>query len=175
MMFRPSGYAMRFSTPDGSASSSDIGIHFEADGFGWVILRITLGEQDIEIDLSHVYDPFPSLLEWLRAISVNDLPIGFEIDEEGTQKWLIAHAFDTGRLLFAVLDKWERTEFGVAVVDRDALLAAFHKELTNFLRDPDRFNTEDWEATDILGRESYWADLMGHSFLSIRPDAWKNG
>ena len=173
-MFRPSEYAMRFSVPDASVSSADIGIHFEDDGFGWVILRITLGEQVIQIDLSHAYDPFPSLLEWLQAILVSDLPIGFEIDEEGTEKWLIAHVFDTGRLLFAVLDKWDRTEFGAAVVDRDALLAAFHKELNDFLRDPGRFNTDDWEATDILGRESYWADLLGHSFLSIQSEAWKS-
>ena len=172
--FRPSEYAMRFSIPDGAAISADVGIHFEVDDFGWVILRMTLGEQDIEVDFSHVYDPFPSLLEWLQAILVGDLPIGFEIDEEGTERLLIAHAFDNGRLLFAVLDKWDRTEFGAAIVDREALLAAFHKELNDFLRDPGRFNTDDWEATDILGRESYWADLLGHSFLSIQSEAWKS-
>lgn len=50
---------------------------------------------------------------------------------------LIAHAFDAGRLLFAVLDKWDGTEVGAAVVDRDAFLAAFQKELNDFLGDFD--------------------------------------
>lgn len=169
MMFRPPGYAMRFSVPDTSTPSVRVGIHFEDDDYGWVILRITLGEQNIEIDLSDVYDPFPSLLEWLQAISMNDMPIGFEIDEEGTEKALIAHAFDADRLLVAVLDKWDRTEFGAAVVDRDTFLAAFRTELNDFLRDPDRFDTESWNATDINGRESYWTELLSHSFLSAGP------
>ena len=166
MMFRPPGYAMRFSVPDTSTPSVRAGIHFEDDDSGWVILRITLGEQSIEIDLSDVFDPFPSLLEWLQAISMNDMPIGFEIDEEGTEKALIAHAFDAGRLLVAVLDRWDRTEFGAAVVDRDNFLAAFRTELNDFLRDPDRFDAESWNATDIDGRESYWTEVLGHPFLS---------
>ena len=136
-MFRPPGYAMRFSIPDASVSSSDVDVHYEDEGDGWGTLRITLGEQDIEIFVSDVFGPFPSLHEWLQAIRSNDLPIGFEIDEEGTDKLLIAHAFDTGRLLFAVLDKWDGTEFGAAVVDRDVFLAAFHKELNDFLGDFD--------------------------------------
>ena len=135
-----------------------------------MILRITLGEQDIKIFLSDVYDPFPSLLEWLQAILVNDLPIGFEIDEEGTEKLLLAHAFDADRLLFAVVDKWDRTEYGAAVVDCGAFLAVFHKELNDFLRDPNRFDKEGWNPTDLDGIESYWTDLLAHAFLSIPPD-----
>lgn len=169
-MFRPSEYAMRFSIPNPSVSSAGVGIHFEDDGYGWVILRIILGGQDIEIFFSYVYDPFPSLLEWLQAILSDDLPIGFEVDEEGTEKLLIAHAFDANRMLFAVVDKWDRTEYGAAVVDRGAFLAVFHKELNDFLRDPNRFDKEGWKATDLDGIESYWTDLLGHAFLSTPPD-----
>ena len=166
MMFRPPGYAMRFSVPDTSTPSVRVGIHFEDHYDGWVILRITLGEQNIEIDLPDTTNPFPSLLEWLQAISVNDMPMGFEIDEEGTEKALVAHAFDADRLLVAVLDRWEGTEFGAAVVDRDTFLATFRTELNDFLRDPDRFDTEVWNAADIDGRESCWTALLSHPFLS---------
>ena len=134
MMFRPSRYAMRFGSPDPSVPSAKVGIRLEDEG-DWAILDITLGEHNIEILLSEVYDPFPYLIEWLRIISMNDLPIGFEIDEEGTEKELIAHAFDSGRLLVAVLDSVDGTEFGAAVVDRDAFLAAFRLELSKFLGD----------------------------------------
>lgn len=132
-MFRPSEYAMRFSVPDVSVPSASVGVQLEH--CAWVTLRITLGEQDIEIYLSDVFDPFPSLFEWLQAISMNDLPIGIEIDEEGSEKTLVAHEFDADRLLVAVLDNWDRTEFGAAVVERNAFLAAFRSELNDFLRD----------------------------------------
>lgn len=169
-MFRPSEYLMRFSTPEASTVSAPARVRLENGGLGRTTLSLRLGEHSVEIDLSEVRDPFPSLLEWLHAVSEGYLPIGFEIDEEVDVKALVAHEFGPSRLLIAVLDRWYGEDFGAAVVDRDQFLSVFRKELSNFLRNPARFDLMDWKSGYGSGDkepQDYLADLLGHPFLAI--------
>lgn len=160
----------RYAVPSSSSASSPVGVELEMTGPGWAYLRISLGEKTAEIRLSYAFDPFPGLLDWLQAVATGDFPEEFDIDGEGPLKTLVVHEFERDRLLFSVLDRISETELVVAgVVDRNALVAEFRRELNGFFRNRERFipsewwllNDEDEEDEDQLSDQ-----ILGHPFLS---------
>lgn len=162
--FRPVSYWHPFTCPAESAPTSPVSVRLtqgETD-YGWIDLDLGLGEGTARITLSDVYDPLPALLDWLKAVEDGDLPLGVTVDEEGSEAWLIAHAFDEDRLLVTVLDRWEQTERASAVVDRMAFLRAVREEFMRFLKSElcmDRWRT--LEDDD----DGYLSMLLAHPFI----------
>ena len=150
--------------------SSRFGVQLKKAECGLDIL-ITLGEQNVFIHLSHAFYSAPTLLEWLQAVSTNDFPIGFEIDEEGTAKALFAYEFDGDRLFLAIFDPYAERVCCMGVVEHYAFLAEWRKMLTEFLRDSRRSEVEltDSEHMDNIRRYDvpYLAELKDHPFLTI--------
>lgn len=106
----------------------------------------------------------PELLEWLQFLATGDLPIGVAIDEEGSEARIVAHSCGEGRLIVAVLDRWENTVRTAGVVETEGFVAAFRRELTDFLQN--RFDVRSWryhEAEEDQG--AYRDGLLKHPFL----------
>lgn len=164
--FRPASYWSAFALPDEAARAAGVSVRLTQRGYGWIDLDIRFGERTERVLLSDVFDPLPALLDWLQAVSDGDLPIGVEVDEEGTVAGLVAHAFGEDRLLVAVLDRLDETERAAAMVERDGFVAALREEFRRFLNS--EFRVGDW-IDWIDGPEEadrYRRRLLAHPFIA---------
>ena len=170
-LVRPDAYWEAFTRPAPGKDTADVVIRLRQEkmDYGWVDLEIGLGDQMAVVTLSDVYDPFPSLLDWLLAMAEDDLPLAIDIDEESAKARLVAHAFEEDRLLVAILDRWEETSRAAAVVSRNDFLDAFRAELPRFLRH--ELSLERWQALeeDDEKRTPYVERLLAHPFLTTAP------
>lgn len=170
-LVRPDAYWEPFTRPTPGKDTVGVVIRLkqEKTDYGWVDLEIGLGDRTAIVILSDVYDPFPSLLNWLLATAEDDLPLAIDIDEESSKARLVAHALEEDRLLVAVLDCWEETSRAAAVVSRNDFLDAFRAELARFLShglSPERWQV--LEEDDEKGTP-YVERLLAHPFLTIAP------
>ena len=163
-IFRPVDYWARIVSPTQSLPIDPVAVRLESDR-----LRLSLGDRTAEVFLSDIDDPFPTLLEWLQLVATGDLPIGFDIDDEGDEARILAHACGEGRLLVAVLDRWKNAERIAGVVDSDVFLTAFRRELVDFFSH--RFDVETWlYHEDEQEQQAYLDGLLGHPFLVDRRE-----
>jgi hypothetical protein len=158
-LYRPLEYWTGATTPNREVNMDRLRVRF--DQFQ---LLLTLGERTAEIVLSEICDPFPELLEWLQCLAAGDLPISVAIDEEGSEAHIVAHSCGEGRLLIAVLDRWEYTARAAGVVQTGEFLGAFRLELTDFLRN--RFDVKAWLYHENEEEQSAYRDeLLQHPLL----------
>ncbi len=158
-LYRPLEYWTGANTPNREMNMDRLII-----GFDRFQLLLTLGERTAEIVLSEICDPFPELLEWLQCLAAGDLPIGVAIDEDGSEAHIVAHSCGEGRLLIAVLDRWENAVRTAGVVETGEFLSAFRLELADFLRN--RFDVQSWLYHENEEEQSAYRDeLLQHPFL----------
>ncbi len=158
-LFRPLEYWAGATTPNRDMDPEQLLVRLEQ-----YQLLLTLGERTAEIALSEIYDPFPELLEWLQFLAIGDLPIGIDIDEDGSEARIVAHFGGEGRLVIAVLDRWENTVRTAGVVETEGFLADFRRELADFLQN--RFDVQSWlyhEAEE--DQKAYRDELLKHPFF----------
>ncbi len=158
-LFRPLAYWAGIMTPHHDMAMDQLMVRVDQ-----YQLLLTLGERTAEIALSEIYDPFPELLEWLQCLASGDLSIGVTIDEDGSEAQIVAHSGGKGRLIIAVLDRWENTVRIAGVVETEGFLAAFRRELADFLQN--RFDVQSWlyhEAEE--DQTAYRDELLKHPFL----------
>ena len=163
---RPPDYWSRFTIPSPDAETSLVTVRFTQDQvYGWAELEMVFGDRKALVTLSNAYDPFPPLLEWLRMVMEDDLPIAIDIDEEGSVARVSAHAFDETRILVAVVDHYDEIARAEAVVEREDFLSAFRTEYLRFFRQ--EFSVDDWigdwPEEDVA---RYLDALLNHPFLS---------
>lgn len=164
-LFHPPEYWSRFTHPHPHQAPEPCAVRLSQD-----TLYLTLGEHTADIFLSEVYEPFPKLLEWLQLLVNHELPIGIEIDGDGTEVRIIAHALEEDRLLVAVLNPWDNTERASGVVAATNLIEAFRGELLDFLHN--HFDVRnglgylDCEETEAL---AYLEELLRYPFLTCQP------
>lgn len=74
--------------------------------FGWTSLTLvgSWGGPIVVLNLSHRYDPFEDLLNWLVAVAEGRLPVWCEVDQEGVKRRLLAlpSPIDAGLIEFRV-------------------------------------------------------------------------
>jgi hypothetical protein len=158
-LFRPLEYWAGATTPNRDTDPEQLLMRLEQ-----YQLLLALGERTAEITLSEIYDPFPELLEWLQCLASGDLPIGVAIDEDGSEARIVAHSGGEGRLVIAVVDRWENTVRIAGLVETQGFLAAFRRELADFLQN--RFDVQSWlyhEAEE--DQTAYRNELLKHPFL----------
>ena len=121
-------FVLRPELPDASFS-----VRLEMEEYGWARLHLSLNHATTTIDLSEVFDPFPTLLAWGREIDEGDLPVEMEIDEEGQKAVLtVLRTNDPQRALLRVTRKYENTVLLEGIVVRATLAAALKAELIRF-------------------------------------------
>ena len=160
-LFRPDDYP----APADASCPSDVCSAVEArmgrDEGGMECWYVSFGKRTAEIPFSEDgQHQLPSLLEWLHAISRDDLPIAIELDDDGLVTIMIAHAFGPARLFVRVIDPWDEEAAVAAVVDRDSFLDAFRSGLERLLRE--RFaGPMDYLNESIIDVE----DMQEHPFM----------
>lgn len=115
---------------------------------GWIQLWIsgTSYLQHITLYTSHVFNPYPALIEWLEAVAENRLPARLAIDEEGVGKTLIALPLDDGRIDMQIQDALYEEDGEILFrmrVDRRQLVAEFVRKFELFLKD--YYDKNQWE------------------------------
>ena len=125
-----------------------VAISFEMGEYGWPSLRMTPGDRFVGIDLSGVFSPFRTMIEWLKMVDRGDIPAVFEIDEEGTIKILSAfNTNDSERILLLVTDQYEDQQlFLDGIVGRQDFVGSFKIALRRFLEE--KFDPEHWRDDD---------------------------
>jgi hypothetical protein len=110
-----------------------LAVRFEMTGTGWADLHLQHGTSTVNISLSDVYDPFPTLASWLGAIDRGELPIQMEIDEEGTEKRLTVHTTSNPDTVLFLVDTGDSPEvFLQGLLDLGQLRKAFKEALRTF-------------------------------------------
>lgn len=144
-----------------------VSTQFLMDHWGDIQLLLTVGDTEININLSNAYPPLEHLIEWLKAIDREDAPVQFEIDEEGTEKTLSAYPTATeDRILFQVTDRYadkDESPFVDAIVNHRQLVAAFKGELVRFFQQ--EFDPEAWHGREFAPGE--W-----HLGVHVLEDPW---
>jgi len=144
-----------------------VSTQFLMDRWGDIQLMLTVGDTDININLSNAYPPLERLIEWLKAIDREDAPVLFEIDEEGTEKTLSIYPTATkDRILFQVADRYadkDESPFVDAIVNHRQLVAAFKGELVRFFQQ--EFDPEAWHGREFAPGE--W-----HLGVHVLEDPW---
>lgn len=136
--------------------------------YGWADLFLTLDEDSIGIDLSCVYPPFDSLLEWVKRIARGDIPVQFDIDEEGDEKRLAALSTgDHSRIFLRVTDVYDEEKvFVEGIVSRSELVQAFKDEFLRFFSN--EFDPDVWEYSNDEGY-SLKQRIVTDSWLTSTP------
>ena len=113
--------------------------------YGWADLFLALDDDMVKIDLSYVYPAFDMMLEWVKRIDRGDIPVQFDIDEEGDEKRLSAFSTDDPtRLFLRVVDVYnEEQVFVEGTVSRAELVHAFRDELLRFFSS--EFVPDEWD------------------------------
>ena len=160
-LFRPDDYPApaRASYPPDVCSAVEARMGRDEGGMGcWYV---SFGKRTVEIPFyEDGYHQLPALLEWLQAISMGDLPIAIELDDDGLVTIMIAHAFGPARLFVRVIAPWDEEAAVAAVVDRDSFFDAFRSELERFLRE--RFSDP---ADDLNESIIDVEDMQEHPFM----------
>ena len=160
-LFRPDDYP----APAGASCPSDVcsavDIRMGRDEGGMECWYVSFGKRTVEVPFSEDgQHQLPALIEWLQAISRDDLPIAIELDDDGLVTIMIAHAFGPARLFVRVIDPWDEEAAVAAVVDRDSFLDAFRSGLERFLQE--RFS----DPIDYLNRSIIDVeDMQEHPFM----------
>lgn len=109
----------------------------------WIYLHLQAGKENVSIVLSNTFPPFQMLIAWLKSISRGEMPVWFDIDEEGTEKRMAAYPTENmNRILLHVGDPYDRAEFLNSIVSREELVEAFRVAIRDFFRN--EFDPEPW-------------------------------
>ena len=128
--------------------NSKVEIRLEMDWAGWAMMHVTLDDVAVTIDLSDVYDPFCDMAAWGREIDEGDLPIQFEIDEEGEVAiFSVLCTDDPERVLLRIKHKYSLDVLLEGVVSRKSLASALKDEMRRFFSA--EFNPDDWELPNL--------------------------
>lgn len=128
-------------------ANADFGIRLEMREYGWAYLHLRVGDASVIIQMSDVYDPFETFIEWSRKIEEGDVPIAMEIDEEGSEKVLsIYRTADPDRVLLIVSEKYDNRIHLDGILSRPALAGALKQEIARFFES--EFAPEHWERSE---------------------------
>jgi len=123
-------------------------VELSMSGYGWIDLCLTAGLHTVNISLSDVFSPFKELIEWLKMIDRGDVPISFNIDEEGTDKKIYAYGTDDPRrIFFRVVEPYDQEIiFMEGIFDRKEFVSDFKTAMRKFF--DESFDSEKWREPD---------------------------
>jgi len=145
-------------------SDQSMTVTLSQEDHGWARLEVTLGDQGIEIDLSNVYPPFETMIEWMKRIDAEAEATAFEIEEEGPVKRLeVLTTDDSRRLLFLVSDSFLETIYIQGIVNRNQMVKSFKTAIFRFFRD--EFSAERWDGDDPEPGEQMRQDILADQWF----------
>ncbi|MEW8439621.1 MAG: hypothetical protein AB2689_15850 [Candidatus Thiodiazotropha taylori] len=98
----------------------------------WLFMEISVVGQSVKIRMSDVYDPIPSLINWMEA-SLTDVEMcAFSIDEEGTEKGILAVNRWDENVYITIDDNYSGDPYLNVLADRRQLIDAIYNGLKYF-------------------------------------------
>lgn len=172
-LWRPEDPITRWFTLRPNVPDAKLGIRLEMHEAGWATLHMALDGVWEDVSLSEIYDPFDQLSAWGREIKEGNLPIGMDIDEEGSLVKLIA--LPTGnpeRVLLRVMRKCcdDRQEVLLeGIVQRRELGEGLRTELSRFFSED--FNPMHWELRCYSDYDEYLHSPYPEDHFITRTDS----
>ena len=118
----------------------------ETIDWGGVPITVVCGDQSAHLGITNCWDPFPSMLRWLEAITTGVQCCFFDIDEEGTDKQLTLKQYCDDSW-FSIVNTYDEEEIFIrAVVDPVQLVQAFYLGLVEYAHSP-QYISEHWEVS----------------------------
>ena len=119
--------------------------------YGWIIFKVTAGEQVFEGRFSDVWDPLIDFKHWLEAISIGVQQTSFDFDAEGPDYKFDFNRESWNREVLTISNPYKNDQFYIkAKVDRKQIVKAFYSGLLEFAKS-ENFKKE-WEIEYIKER-----------------------
>lgn len=136
---------------------------------GWIHLHVSHGGDTLKINLSHVFEPLPSLLAWLEAIAVGVDECSFEIDEEGTMVMFRASSRGGGNIRVRIEPSYEFKPFDFNLPARQ-FVGTIYQAFIDFSRSSE-YKPQQWEmftlADSVIERSGLTCQQWVNSLLSV--------
>jgi hypothetical protein len=148
-------------------SDSRVSVFLDKHDWDCIPMSIEVGSRKVTVILSNVFPPLEILIAWLKQIKVGDVPVAFEVDEEGTnKKFSVFPTNDPDRVYFRVENPYaedNESAFVDDIVDRHQLAEAFRDAISDFFKL--RFNPDNWYG-------GYDIPEDGHIGDKVLADPW---
>lgn len=135
---------------DEGTDLQELGVHFTTPEAGWVRLKITPLHELYALSCTNIWDPFPSMIEWLERIAGGFSEATWTVNQEGSLARLQFYAgceLDEGRgdfLLHVQTDHRGIARIRGVRVGRRQLVGAFYPAFRVMVERPD-YQARDWE------------------------------
>lgn len=118
---------------------------YEADA-GWLLFKITIGNQEFDDRFSHVFDPIPELKVWLESMAIGAQQASFWYDNEGQEIKFNFEKITWDREKFYATERNDikNNAFIIATVSRRQIVHAFYNGLLDFARS-EKYSAKEWE------------------------------
>ncbi len=142
-------------------------VSFTMGRHGTVTMHIELDTgESVDVCYSDCWSPFRTMIEWIKMVDHGDIPAQFDIDEEVTDKRLLAYSTDdVDRILLEVRDPYDPDEvFLAGIVDRLQFVRTFRSALREFF--DKSFNPDLWDASADGDPTMLRASVLGDPWFS---------
>lgn len=126
---------------------SDLNIRFHDCDAGWIRMDVGHGDFTMTINLSHVYEPLPSMLAWLESVVIGVEDSSFEIDEEGSSVKFVSSYRGDGVVRLKVVPSYEGEALDIEIPRRQ-LISAIYCSFVEFSESPE-YKPSEWERRTL--------------------------
>lgn len=125
------------------SDASGFRIQFHDCVAGWIRMDVCHGTSSLSVNLSHVYEPLPSMLAWLESVVVGVDASSFEIDEEGSTVRFCSALRGDGLISLTVIPSSGVSPLEFSISRRE-LVGTFYASIVTFSESAD-YKPEEWE------------------------------
>lgn len=138
---------MTIQSNDLSGDEADFRIRFHDCDAGWIHMDLAFGDFNVTINLSHIYEPLPSMLAWLESVVIGVEESSFEIDEEGSSVKFISRQIGNGVVQFKVVPSYEGDALDIEIPRRQ-LISAIYCSFVEF-SESSEYKSREWERRTL--------------------------
>jgi hypothetical protein len=129
--------------------------------WGGVPITVVSGDQSVHLGITNCWDPFPSMLRWLEAITTGVQCCFFDVDEEGKDKRFSLEQ-NCNCSWLSIINTFDESEIFIrAVVDPVQLVLAFYMGLKEYAHSP-LYISEHWHGETLADRLASLTDPPRH-------------
>ncbi|HEY0982852.1 hypothetical protein [Schlesneria sp.] len=159
-------------------NTTPITVQFKDCNVGWIEFFTVAGEVSVPIRASHIFDPFPDLIQWLHAILTGVQECSVHINQEGLYAEFLVRRLNGGTLLFRLQDRvddllppetlsTDTRELLTTRVSRRQFVEAMYNAFRDFTRSS-LYRKEEWERESVMDRFQTFLPALNHRELMKR-------
>ena len=135
---------MTISSNQLSDKGADLRIRFHDCEAGWIHMDVCHRDSAMTINLSHIYEPLPSMFAWLESVVIGVDESSFEIDEEGSTVKFISTLRHDGIVRLQVVPSYDGEALEMTIPSHQ-LVSAFYRAFVEFSESPE-YKPAEWEV-----------------------------